>query len=56
VAAIGPGQQVVFAMVLDLPATLRPGKGALVWQLLREPPPSQLWRRGLVSSSARQCW
>jgi hypothetical protein len=39
VAAIGPGQQVVFAMVLDLPATLRPGKGALVWQLLREPPP-----------------
>ena len=39
VAAIGPGQQVVFAMVLDLPATLRPGKGALVWQLLRQAPP-----------------
>jgi Protein of unknown function (DUF4232) len=39
VAAIGPGQQLVFAMVLDLPATLRPGKGVFVWQLLRKPPP-----------------
>jgi hypothetical protein len=38
VAAVGPGQQVVFAMILDLPATLRPGKGVLVWQLLRQAP------------------
>jgi hypothetical protein len=39
VAAIGPGQEVTFAMVLDLPATLR-GKGVLMWSLLREPPPT----------------
>jgi Protein of unknown function (DUF4232) len=38
VAAIGPRQQVTFAMVLDLPATLRPGKGVLVWLLLRPAP------------------
>jgi hypothetical protein len=38
VAAIGPGQQVGFAMVLNLPATLRPGTGVLVWQLLHAAP------------------
>ena len=31
VGAIGPGQRVTFAMVLDLPARLRPGAGVLTW-------------------------
>jgi hypothetical protein len=31
VRAIGPGQRVTFAMVLDLPARLRPGAGVLTW-------------------------
>jgi hypothetical protein len=31
VGAIGPGQRVTFAMVLDLPAGLRPGGGVLTW-------------------------
>ena len=38
VGAIGPRREVTFAMVLDLPATLRPGKGVLVWLLLRAAP------------------
>jgi Protein of unknown function (DUF4232) len=35
VGAIGPGQRVTFAMVLDLPAGLRPGVGVLTWVLER---------------------
>jgi hypothetical protein len=31
VGAIGPGQRVTFAMVLQLPARLRPGAGVLTW-------------------------
>jgi hypothetical protein len=31
VGAIGPGQRVTFAMVLDLPAGLRPAVGVLTW-------------------------
>jgi hypothetical protein len=31
VGAIGPGQRVTFAMVLELPARLRPGVGVLSW-------------------------
>lgn len=31
VGVIGPGQRVVFAMVLDLPAGLHPGAGVLTW-------------------------
>jgi hypothetical protein len=31
VGAIGPGRRVRFAMVLDLPAGLRPGAGVLTW-------------------------
>jgi hypothetical protein len=31
VGAIGPGQRVTFAMVLALPAGLRPGVGVLTW-------------------------
>jgi hypothetical protein len=38
VGAIGPGQQVDFEMVLNIPATLRPGDGVLVWVLLLEGP------------------
>jgi hypothetical protein len=33
VGAIGPGQRVTFAMVLELPARLRPGVGVLSWVL-----------------------
>ena len=35
VGAIGPGQRVGFAMVLDLPAGLRPGAGVLTWVIER---------------------
>jgi hypothetical protein len=35
VGAIGPGQRVTFAMVLDLPVGLRPGVGVLTWVLER---------------------
>jgi hypothetical protein len=35
VGAIGPGQRVRFAMVLDLPVGLRPGAGVLTWVLER---------------------
>jgi hypothetical protein len=35
VGAIGPGQRVTFAMVLDLPARLRPGAGVLTWAVER---------------------
>jgi Protein of unknown function (DUF4232) len=40
VTAIGPGQAVTFAMVLELPATLPPGRGVLTWKLLRNIPAS----------------
>ncbi len=32
-AAIGPGERVTFAMRLDLPATLPPGRAVLIWNL-----------------------
>jgi Protein of unknown function (DUF4232) len=35
VGAIGPGQRVRFAMVLDLPVGLRPGAGVLTWVIER---------------------
>jgi hypothetical protein len=35
VGAIGPGQRVRFAMVLELPARLRPGVGVLTWVVER---------------------
>jgi hypothetical protein len=35
VGAIGPGQRVTFAMVLALPARLRPGVGVLTWVIER---------------------
>jgi Protein of unknown function (DUF4232) len=35
VGAIGPGQRVTFAMVLDLPVGLRPGVGVLSWVVER---------------------
>jgi Protein of unknown function (DUF4232) len=38
VGAIGAGQKVNFAMILDIPAGLRPGNGVLVWELLLEGP------------------